>query len=78
MERRGNIKYLRVRGLGFGVAPSKVDGQIQSNGRVRELESQLQTQSARMGALEEKVEALLKLSQQVRTFDHYLYCDNIT
>ncbi|XP_022867287.1 uncharacterized protein LOC111387002 isoform X2 [Olea europaea var. sylvestris] len=37
----------RVRGLGFGVAPSKVDGQIQSNGRVRELEE-------KVGALEEK------------------------
>ncbi|XP_022867286.1 uncharacterized protein LOC111387002 isoform X1 [Olea europaea var. sylvestris] len=47
----------RVRGLGFGVAPSKVDGQIQSNGRVRELEE-------KVGALEEKVEALLQLSQQ--------------
>ncbi|KAL2471433.1 Transposase 23 domain-containing protein [Abeliophyllum distichum] len=53
----------RVRGLGFGATPSKVDAQIQSNGRVRELESQLQTQSERMEALEEKVEALLKLSQ---------------
>ncbi|XP_022844719.1 uncharacterized protein LOC111367871 isoform X2 [Olea europaea var. sylvestris] len=37
----------RVRGLGFGVAPSKVDGQIQSNGRVRKLEE-------KVGALEEK------------------------
>ncbi|CAA3030820.1 Hypothetical predicted protein [Olea europaea subsp. europaea] len=37
----------RARGFGFGVAPSKVDGQIQSNGRVRELEG-------KVGALEEK------------------------
>lgn len=55
----------RVRGLGFRVIPSKVDGQIQNSGRVRELESQLHTQAQRMGALEEKVEALLKLSQRV-------------
>ncbi|XP_022886843.1 uncharacterized protein LOC111402733 [Olea europaea var. sylvestris] len=53
----------RVRGLGFGVTLSKVDEQIQSNSQVRELESQLQTQSERVGALEEKVEALLMLSQ---------------
>ncbi|KAL2492026.1 Transposase 23 domain-containing protein [Abeliophyllum distichum] len=58
-ERRG-----RVRDLGFGATPSKVDAQIQSNGRVRELESQLPTQLERMGTLEENVEALLKLSQQ--------------
>jgi hypothetical protein len=61
----GPERHGRVRGLGFGVVPSKVDGQIQSSGRVRELETQLQTQAQRMGALEEKVEALLKLSQQV-------------
>lgn len=29
----------RVKGLGFGVASPKVDGQILSNGRIRELES---------------------------------------
>ncbi|XP_022856847.1 uncharacterized protein LOC111377874 [Olea europaea var. sylvestris] len=57
-ERRG-----RVRGLGLGVTPSKVDGNVQSSEKVRELESKLQTQSVRMEALEEKVEALLKLSQ---------------
>ncbi|XP_022857085.1 uncharacterized protein LOC111378150 [Olea europaea var. sylvestris] len=57
-ERRG-----RVRGLGLGVTPSKVDGNVQSSEKVRELESKLQTQSVRMEAFEEKVEALLKLSQ---------------
>ncbi|KAL2542349.1 Transposase 23 domain-containing protein [Abeliophyllum distichum] len=61
----GPERRARVRGLGFGATPSRVDAQIQSNRRVRELESQLQTQSERMGTLEEKVEALLKLSQQV-------------
>lgn len=65
-----------------------MDGQIQSNVRVRELESQLQTQSERMrtleekvdrmGALEEKVEALLKLSQQVIIFYLYIYYGNST
>ncbi|KAL2512994.1 Transposase 23 domain-containing protein [Abeliophyllum distichum] len=54
----------RVRGLRFGTTPSKVDAQIQSTGRVRALESQLQTQSEKMETLEEKVEVLLKLSQQ--------------
>ncbi|XP_022852388.1 uncharacterized protein LOC111374014 isoform X1 [Olea europaea var. sylvestris] len=57
-ERRG-----RVRGLGLGVTPSKIDGNTQSNEKVRDLENKLQTQSVRMEALEEKVEALLKLSQ---------------
>jgi hypothetical protein len=53
----------RVRGLGFGITPSKVDGHIQSNVRVRELESKVE-------ALEEKVEALLKLSQVILC--HYI------
>ncbi|KAL2518272.1 Ribosomal L28e domain-containing protein [Abeliophyllum distichum] len=51
----------RVMELGFGTTASKVDAQIQSNERVTEIENQLQTQSERMRALEEKVGALLKL-----------------
>ncbi|KAL6272128.1 hypothetical protein ACE6H2_022820 [Prunus campanulata] len=54
----------RVRGLGFGATPSRVDAIIQGSGRVKELESVVKSQSQRMQLIEAKLEAFIKMSQE--------------
>lgn len=55
----------RVRGLGFGATPSRVDAVIQGSERVKELESVVKSQSQRMQLIEAKLEAFIKMSQEV-------------
>ncbi|XP_020422299.1 uncharacterized protein LOC109949877 [Prunus persica] len=54
----------RVRGLGFGATPSRVDAVIQGSERVKELESVVKSQSQRMQLIEAKLEAFIKMSQE--------------
>ncbi|TXG71893.1 hypothetical protein EZV62_000472 [Acer yangbiense] len=55
-ERRG-----QVRALGFGVTPSLVNVQIQSSGRVKELESLVRTQGQQIAELAEKIQEMSAL-----------------
>ncbi|XP_062000000.1 uncharacterized protein LOC133746278 isoform X3 [Rosa rugosa] len=55
----------RVRGLGFGTTPSRVNATIQGSAKVKELEATVLSQSQRLAQVEAKLEALLKATQEV-------------
>lgn len=74
----GPERHGRVRGVGFGVTPTKLNAHIQYSGKVKELEQKFQNQTSlvhaqnqRMETLEKKMEEMsalvYKQSQQVKS-----------
>ncbi|KAL5849788.1 hypothetical protein ACOSQ4_007801 [Xanthoceras sorbifolium] len=51
----GAEKHGRVRGLGFGATPSRVQTQIQSGGRVKQLEAELKATNDQMASLKDMI-----------------------
>ncbi|KAL5765586.1 hypothetical protein ACOSP7_016203 [Xanthoceras sorbifolium] len=57
-EKRG-----RVRGLGFGATPSRVQTQIQSGGRVKQLEVELEATNDQEASLKEMINMIVKQNE---------------
>ncbi|KAL5821043.1 hypothetical protein ACOSQ3_022925 [Xanthoceras sorbifolium] len=58
-EKRG-----RVRGLGFGATPSRVQTQIQSGGRVKQLEAELEATNDQVASLKKMINMIMKQNDQ--------------
>ncbi|KAL5752345.1 hypothetical protein ACOSQ2_022852 [Xanthoceras sorbifolium] len=59
-EKRG-----RVRGLGFGATPSRVQTQIQSGGRVKQLEAELEATNDQVASLKKMINMIMKQNDQL-------------
>ncbi|KAL5864762.1 hypothetical protein ACOSQ3_002276 [Xanthoceras sorbifolium] len=59
-EKRG-----RVRGLGFGATPSRVQTQIQSGRRVKQLEAELEATNDQVASLKEMINMIIKQNDQL-------------
>ena len=59
-EKRGAVKD-----LGFGVIPSHLNAQIQSAGRVKQLEGKLKVATDKLVSLEERMNAMMKQNEHV-------------
>lgn len=58
----------RVRGLGFGATPSRVNAAIQGSGKVKELEAIIDFQAQRLAQVEAKLDAVLNFNQEVQIY----------
>ncbi|KAL5813892.1 hypothetical protein ACOSQ4_024533 [Xanthoceras sorbifolium] len=59
-EKRG-----RVRDLGFGATPSRVQAQIQYVGRVKQLEAELEATNDQVVSLKEMINMIIKQNEQL-------------
>ncbi|KAL5742079.1 hypothetical protein ACOSP7_028811 [Xanthoceras sorbifolium] len=61
----GAKKRGRVRSLGFGATPSRVQTQIQSGGRVKQLEAELEATNDQVASFKEMINMIMKQNDQV-------------
>ncbi|KAL5789490.1 hypothetical protein ACOSQ2_004378 [Xanthoceras sorbifolium] len=61
----GEEKRERVRGFGFGATPSRVQTQIQSGGRVKQLEAELEVTNDQVASLKEMINMIMKQNEQL-------------
>lgn len=71
----GRDKRGQVRGLGFGVTPSKIDGQIHSEQKVRVLELKLKETNDMVAKMQEMMAQVMKQNEEVfiSTLLYYRY-----
>ncbi|KAL5757797.1 hypothetical protein ACOSP7_020408 [Xanthoceras sorbifolium] len=61
----GADKRGRVRGLGFGATPSRVQTQIQSEGIVKQLEAELEATNDQVASLKDVINMIMKQNVQL-------------
>ncbi|KAL5798628.1 hypothetical protein ACOSQ2_003448 [Xanthoceras sorbifolium] len=61
----GVEKHEKFRGLGFGATPSQVHTQIQSRGRIKKLEAELEVTSDQVTSLKEMINMIIKQNDQL-------------
>ncbi|KAL5808642.1 hypothetical protein ACOSQ3_029333 [Xanthoceras sorbifolium] len=61
----GAKKRGRVRSLGFGATPSRVQTQIQSGGRVKQLEAELEATNDQVTSFKEMINMIMKQNDQL-------------